>query len=172
MICEDFERLMAEALGDEIEPRDRSRLEAHLAECEHCRLEYESGLRTVAAMRTLSGPKHVHVERRGAKLILHDAAAPTRRAAPFAMRGMFRYAASILIAFVAGYGLHSGLTLTSALSGPEAIVGQGDPGVPADEQMATSAERRIERALLDAHRRNPNRSNLATCMIAMFPTKD
>jgi anti-sigma factor RsiW len=39
MNCEEFEMLMADALGDELSPNDRPVFEAHLAECDCCRQE-------------------------------------------------------------------------------------------------------------------------------------
>ena len=164
MNCEDFENLLADALGNELAATERPRFEAHLAECDRCRREYETSLRTIAAMRALPGPRQVHIERQGTRLILQDSAAP----APPRRRlggGMLRYAASVLIAFVSGYALHTGLMI--------AELGKDDSLIVRPPQVTSSdpSSESLQNALVAAHQLDPGRSNLAKCMIAMFPPR-
>lgn len=189
MTCQDFETLMADALGDELSSGDRATFEAHLAECEACRLEYESARRTVVAMRELPGPTRVKIRREGSRLVIDEsdeadsdrredrtgAAAGTgaRRArgvpisskqVPLAVRlssGVFRYAASIMIAFVAGYAFHAGLLITDAMRTDVGVV-QPVNVAPTGRQAGS-----FQRALVDAHQRNRGSSGLAKCLIAM-----
>ena len=65
MNCEDVEMLLADALGDELADADRAAFEAHLAECERCRREYETTRAAVQSMRALPGPQRVTVRREG-----------------------------------------------------------------------------------------------------------
>jgi anti-sigma factor RsiW len=170
--CEDFEKLLADAWGDELTAADKAEFEAHLARCEACRREYETGRQALDALRSLSAPREVEIERRGPTLILHDPTAPPRRRRRLFGGHLFRYAASILIAFAAGYALHSGMMLAE-LGRSDAIIALQDDK-PQDEytgaEPASPAENRsLQNALLTAHQRNPKRTNLAKCMIAMFP---
>jgi anti-sigma factor RsiW len=165
MDCNKFDMLMADAWGGELTEADRPAFEAHLAKCERCRREYETGLTALSAMRSLAGPRQVRVERRGSRLILHDPTVPTRRAPGLLRRGLLRYAASVLIAFTAGYALHAGL-MVSGLPAKERPV-------PTHQVAETgeSSDESLEKAILTAHRRNAGRTNLAKCMIALFPPK-
>jgi hypothetical protein len=180
--CEDFEGLMADALGDELAPADRSAFEAHLAQCAQCRQEYESLRQTVGTMRDLPGPTRVSVRREGSRLVIDEkeAAAPRRRV--WWVGSPLRYAASILIAFTAGYALHAGLVLTADKGPVQLAVTDGDEGTTgpgtADRDGAGPATPRavpspstLERALLNTHARQPSRSGLAKCLIAMANAK-
>mgnify|MGYP001570971063 FL=1 len=53
MKCDDFEMLMADALGAELAEADQSAFEGHLVVCAKCRDEYRRGLATLGAMRSL-----------------------------------------------------------------------------------------------------------------------
>ena len=116
MKCQDFETLMADALGNELAPADQPIFEEHLAQCDACRHEYATACETLATMRRLPGPEPVTLHDNGARLGIEDAPTGTRRP----LRGAFRYAASGLIAFTAGYALHAGWRVTRAggLGGP------------------------------------------------------
>ena len=172
MNCKDFERLLADAWGDELTMADKAEFEAHLAECEACRREYETGRQALDAMRSLTGPREVEIERRGPTLILHDPTAPPRRRRRLFSGHLFRYAASVLIAFVAGYALHSGMMLAE-FGRSDAIIARQEDQMQDDytgaEQASPAENRSLQNALLTAHLRNPRRTNLANCMIAMFP---
>ena len=116
MKCQDFETLMADALGNELAPADQPTFEEHLAQCDTCRHEYATACETLATMRRLPGPEPVTLKHDGARLGIEDAPMGTRRP----LRGAFRYAASVLIAFTAGYALHAGLMVSGAggMGGP------------------------------------------------------
>ena len=77
--CEDFEMLTADALGNELSEADRPAFEAHLAQCEKCRREYETASRTVSMMRALPGPTRVTIRREGDRLVIDDGRSPLRR---------------------------------------------------------------------------------------------
>ncbi len=165
MNCEDFEMLLAEALGDELAPGDRPRFEAHLAKCAKCRLEYETASATVATIRELPSPTGVTVRREGARLVIQDQPQRASFTARWVSSGVLRFAASILIAFAAGYGLHAGTSATGAARLEDRAV-QVDDG-EADRGSAGN----LQRALVSTHVRNPKRSDLAKCLIAMANTK-
>jgi hypothetical protein len=124
-------------------------------------------------MRQLPGPERITIRREGNKLIIDE-----KRAAEFSQRmsppafarathrwgGVFRYAASILIAFTAGYALHAGLILSDARRSAVVERPQGaTPDVPGGN---------LQQALVDAHVRKPARSDLAKCLIAMAKPRD
>jgi len=167
MNCEDFERLMADALGGELSPEDRPRFDRHLAECEACRKDFETSRRALDEMHALPGSRKVTARREGSRIII-DAADLAAAAFLGASRGHrsrwawvpLRYAAGLLIAFTAGYALHAGLTLADAArSTPMAA-----------HQPRTTGES-LHGSLVRAHANNPGRSNLAKCLIAMAPTR-
>ncbi len=159
MNCKDFDMLMADALGDELAEDDRTPFEAHLATCETCRREYESLKRTVDATRTLAGPRKVRVQHDGERLIIQpidaDALAVSHGPKRTALRsgGLLRFAASILIAFTAGYALHAGLMMADDAR-PHQLITQRADTTPAS----------VRGSLVTAHTRNPSRSSLAKCL--------
>ena len=159
MNCENFEMLMADALGDELGEDDRAPFEAHRAACETCRREYESLKRTVDAMRTLAGPRKVRVQRDGERLVIQpidsDALSVSHGSKPVALQssGLLRFAASILIAFTAGYAIHAGLMMADDA--------RQEPLVNQVENVAPTS---VRGSLISAHARNPSRSGLAKCL--------
>ncbi len=161
MNCTDFEVLLADALGDELSVADRPAFEAHLAECEKCRREYETALRTVTTMRALPGPARATVRREGNRLVIDDRPPHALRVPWWLRGGVFRYAASILIAFAAGYAVHAGLMMTEVGRPVDRLV-QKDDGIE-----APTSPNSLQRALVHTHVRNPARSDLAKCLIAM-----
>ncbi len=177
MNCEDFEMLMADALGDELSPADRATFEVHLATCTRCRDDYETSNNAVEAMRSLPGPQNVCVERKGDRLVIretHTRGVPPdprreseragRRALhrslalPARFGSVLRYAASILIAFTAGYAFHAGLMLTDA---------GGRSGSISLHVGASTAS--LRGSLASVHARKPSRSSLAKCLVAIAP---
>ena len=175
MKCEDFEQLLADALGDELAEADRAAFEAHLAECDTCRHEYKSNAAAVQALKGMGGPQEVRVRREGERLIIEgpetlsavDAAqgtietvGPSHGRTERRMSALFRYAASLLIAFVGGYALHAGLMLSTA-DHP----GQNGPGTPLVAQTETPT---FQAELLRAHQRNPAGSGLSKCMMVLL----
>lgn len=174
MNCQEFEILMADALGDELSPADRPAFEAHLAQCARCREEYESAGRAVETMRTLPGPRRVNVRREGDRLVIEEPRSAglgergTSRRSRFAFsrfRGVFRYAASVLIAFTAGYAVHAGLMVTDA--GRQTLVQV--PLTPEENtaQKPTTPGRDFRSAIVSAATGKPSRSDLAKCLVAM-----
>lgn len=159
MNCEDFEMVMADALGDELAEGDRDAFQAHLAACESCRREYESLRRGVDATRTLAGPRRVRVQRDGDRLVIHPEDTPAQSVShgpkreAIQGRGLLRFAASILIAFTAGYAAHAGLMLADDAR-------QESP-VTKIENVAPPS---VRGSLVSAHTRNPSRSGLAKCL--------
>jgi anti-sigma factor RsiW len=165
MNCKEFESLLADALGDELSSEDRPAFEEHLADCQRCRLEFESTREAVAAMRALPGPQRVSVRREGNRLVIQDddRTGPVPRGLhrgeglpPVARwtRGVFRYAASVLIAFTAGYIAHA------------ALVVQETP-IPRNEIVKVPGSKTLGGALVSAYTRNAARSDLAKALIAM-----
>ena len=165
MNCQDCEMLMAEALGDELTPEDKIRFEGHLAECERCRRDYESARSTISAMRSLPGPQRVAVHREGDRLVIDETPARPPHSRHWSSRGIFRYAASVLISFTAGYGVHSA-RVARELTLPASPFVDTSPGT-----ANASPRRSLQQTLVSAHTRNPRKSDLATCMAAMFPAR-
>ncbi len=167
MNCANLELLMADALGDELSPGDRIAFETHLGECQKCRQEYATARRAVAAMRELPGPvRLVHDSNlaragKGDRLVLAEKQTagsawvqpPARKSA-----GLFRYAASLLIAFAAGYALNERPNPLTV--GPE----------PSRDSQETTSDT-LRGALVSVHVRNPARCDLAKCLIAFAHTE-
>ncbi|MFH1111182.1 MAG: zf-HC2 domain-containing protein [Planctomycetota bacterium] len=158
MKCEDFQMLLADALGGELSDADRPAFQAHLAQCAPCRAEYESMSRAVRSLQALPEPRAVSVRRVGDRLILSES--PPRTLA-WLSHGLLRYAASVLIAFTAGYALRAGLTPHEGKSGTT-IVRVADAGSKRDS---------LQVAIAGAHLRNPGRSDLAKCLMAMYDVR-
>jgi hypothetical protein len=78
---------------------------------------------------------------------------------------MLRYAASVLIAFVSGYALHTGLMIA------ELGKDHSPPVRPPQVASSDPSSESLQNALVAAHQLDPGRSNLAKCMIAMFPPR-
>ncbi len=175
MNCNEFELLLADALGDELSDADRPAFEQHLSQCENCRREYDAAMGTVHTLQSLTGPQLVSIERENDRLIIREASSTlsedsTTASASPSMKpfrfGLMRYAASVLIAFTAGYGLHAGMMVT----------GSGNPTQTADPishnaAIVNTASSDFQSALISVHTKNPARSDLAKGMIAMFANK-
>lgn len=158
MKCEDFQMLLADALGGELSDAQRPGFEAHVAECSQCRREYESMRETVCSLLSLPEPQPVRVRRVGGRLILSESS-------PGAMvafsHGLLRYAAGLLIAFTTGYALRATLTpRDNAIR--DGVVQVADAGSKRDT---------LQLAIAGAHLRNPARSDLAKCLSAMYDTR-
>jgi len=158
MKCEEFEMLMADALGGELDAAGRGELESHLAECASCRGEYAAAQSVLVRMRSLPGP----LPRIGARGPFERAPqAPKyvfwRKSAP-----LLRLAAAVVIAFTAGYAVRG----VANGDGPR-LVSTGDdmrslPGRPAVEAAS------FQSALIGVYRSKPTDSDLAKCMNALF----
>jgi predicted anti-sigma-YlaC factor YlaD len=153
MSCEDFDVLMADALGGELAESDRARFEGHLAFCAACRDEYQSLAGAVDRMRSLPGSSRVSesIEREA----LSDGAVPARRSR---IGVFYRYAASVLLAFGAGYVFRG----ESGLASPS--------GAPVAAQRAHDGGVTLGTALVSAHQKRPGGSGLSAAMTAMFST--
>lgn len=175
MKCENFEQLLADALGGELAEADQAAFEAHLAECDTCRQEYKSDSAAVQALKRMAGPQEVRVSREGERLIIEgpetlsvvDAAQGTAKTkgpsygrTKRRMSAFLRYAASLLIAFVGGYALHAGLMLSTA-----GHPGQDNSGTSLVAQAETPT---FQAELLRAHQRNPAGSGLSKCMMVLL----
>jgi len=165
MNCEEIEPLMADAWGDELSPQDLPAFEAHLASCQRCRGEYETGRAAVERMRALPSPRKVTLRREGNRLVIGPP--PPRRAGlSFWLSGAaFRYAASVLIAFAAGYTLHAGLMFVESSS----ETAERTASIEAAHAGPGSVS--LQDALLRVHQRNPGYADLAKCIIALHQGK-
>ena len=178
MKCEDFEQLLADALGGELAEAERPAFEGHLAQCDACRREYEGNAAAVQALKGIVGPQQVRVRREGERLIIegpeHSSVVDTARGmvktvgpsygrTEWRGRAFFRYAASVLLAFIGGYALHAGLMLSN--SGPSAPGGSG-PVVVAQVDKPT-----FQDELVQAYRRSPKGSDLSKCMMVLLSAR-
>lgn len=153
MSCEGFETLMAEALGGELAESDRARFEGHLAFCEACRDEYGSMASAVDRMRSLPGSSRVSAS------IECEAFSGGMVLARRSRMGVFyRYAASVLLAFGAGYVFRG----ESGIASPS--------GAPVASQPARGGGVTLGTALVSAHQKRPGGSGLSAAMTAMFST--
>ena len=155
MNCEDFEVFLADALGGELSSTERSAFDAHLAECSHCRLEYESLARAIRAMWKVPGPPQV-------TLYPRENESPGEGRPPlgrcFRGRRFARQAAGIVLAFAAGYAMHAGVGRLTPQTKPPAVANS----YPADKSVSLRTE------LVNARRENPGRSDLAQFMITVL----
>lgn len=160
MNCEEFENLLADALGNELAAEDRPDFEAHRATCERCRREYESTRSAIERMRDLTGPAAVDVRREGDRLVIAPGTPATT--SPRRVPIVFRYAAAVLIAFAAGY-LSRGASSTVRPETPRVQR-------PAEEPLPAAASRKpsLRLALADAYAKHRDRSELAGCLSALF----
>jgi predicted anti-sigma-YlaC factor YlaD len=169
MSCEKMEELMADALGGEATPADRERLEAHLNDCGRCRREYESSRGLLDQLQALRDVAPVEREWPAWQTIPATDAEriPSRSATRW-----FRFAASILLAFVAGYGARSLQRSPSGTAETSAPVVRGIDrstfGARTPQQaLADAADGSFGSAWLRARLSAPGRSDFAACLLAM-----
>ncbi len=159
MNCEEFELLLADELGGELDAADRTALEVHAASCAACRRERESLAGAVATLRALPSAPGVRVERMGDRLVLTPttaASARPRRPVNWSWR-LLRYAAGVAFAFLAGYLFHALNSPITTVSVPRGVASTNLlPG--RDLQSAVAAQ----------FARNPGRSDLANGLLAMY----
>lgn len=164
MNCDKVESLLADAIGGELPEADRSAFENHLAGCARCREEYNTLCAALSEARSLPSAGAIHVERLGDRLVLGPASVATFRPDRSWTRAALRYAASVLIAFAAGYSAHSSL-----VSRGGATPGGAPTATTEDRQTpAAHGAKPLQLAFADAHIRNPGKSDLAKGMIAVF----
>lgn len=148
--CKQFEALLADALGDELQEADRRTFEDHLAACETCRAEYESASATVERVRSLTS---IADSGRSSAVIGREP-----RVAHF-----WRYAATILISFTAGYGLNAISKAPEAEHPIESNIIDDYTGSP---RLASASS--FEAALAGRYRSGRADSDLSRCFAAMF----
>ncbi len=163
MTCEQFEQLLADAIGGELREADRPLFDAHLAACDACRREFDSLSDAVDRMHALPGPEPITLAGDADRSTIIDGPARAPRRPGWSARTALRYAASILIAFSAGYACHAGLMLS--IPAPADHIAVHPDGEGGDARSA----RTLRHALASAHARDPARSDLAKCLVAMFP---
>ncbi len=159
MNCEEFQMLLADALGGELANADRPGFDAHAAQCARCRAEYESMSGAVRSLQALPQPKPISVRRVGGRLILSES---SRGAMTSFSYGLLRYAAGLMVAFTAGYALRAALTPRDTLPSSGGVTQVADAG---------SKRNTLQLAIAGAHLRNPARSDLAKCLSAMYDTR-
>ena len=178
MNCEQFEDLLADALGGELSSVKRAGFDGHVRDCARCRREFESASAAISAMRSLPGPP---VE---AAAVGRDRLASAAESAPwmnrepnFRLPPILRYAAVIALAFIAGYVVRASMTraISTRDIHPDSLVESRSrvetPESPRiTDRFALAHPQSFEAAFAGAHLRDPSRSDLAKCMVAMFGT--
>ena len=166
MNCERFMDLLAEALGDELQPTMQTEFDTHVASCAKCRREYRSMRDTMSTLRQLPPAPEVSIRRLDDSLVLGRSTDLRRLARPH-LSAMFRYAAIILLAFFVGFATRGG---SGAGQGERrvkeeiSVPGQ-QPGVDGDDTFRT--------ALAWAHRQNPSSTKLTKLLVALHsPAKN
>ncbi len=164
MNCETCEQLFADALGGELSGEQRGAFHAHLAECRSCRAAYGGDSAAISAMRSLP-ISDSQTAGAGSSAVIDGLRASRARGFRGAVRGRgfgsrpARLAASLLIAFTAGYaarwmtGPRGGLPAS-----PVAV------SVPADEGRARSVQEALARSFV-ARRSG---SDFARCLAVLF----
>jgi len=173
MNCEPVDSMMADALGDELSPDDRTVFEAHLAGCDKCRHEYETRLQTIQALRGLPGPQRVTIQRRGNRLVIEGLPESQPGVMRVRYRGVLRYAAGLLIAFTAGYATHLGMMMGEDGSASSSI-SHGADHQGSEKMIFASAQMEpdtLQSSLVNVHIRRPGRSDLAKGLIAMLAVR-
>lgn len=155
---ERFDELLAGALGGELSDADRAAFDAHLAADAQARAEYDSLQAAVSQMQSLDAPARVNVSRHGDRLVL-DRAAASRRPATFSF-GRLGIAASVLLAFLAGYLLHVGLMFRDRPSTPSSIN-------PTAVAVAENKSPDLRTALASVHAEHPEYSDFCKLVVAM-----
>ena len=162
MNCQDFENLLPDALGGELSESEQAAFEGHLAACATCRSEHKSLTGAVGRMRSLPEPAALSVRRVGDGLLLTPSTSASISALRWtrSSRGFLRYAAVILLAFVAGYSTSSVNSVTPNVTHSPVAVSPG--GNPANN---------LQTAVAMQFSRNPARSDLAKGLLAMYDSR-
>lgn len=168
MNCEEFESLLADMLGGELTEAARPDFEAHLALCERCRHEYETSSSAVQSMRELPMPKRIVVSREGDRLVISPTQVEKPRWRRFT-QSAFQYAASILIAFLAGYTVHA---MRGPDEGPPKGINSTGPAVVVVEDQPEPSRETLRFTLANQCSRMRSRATVASCMGALFGPSD
>lgn len=168
---ERFDELLAGAIGGELSETDAAEFEAALERSPARRQEFDSLKRAADAMQMLPGPVVVPIgatDEAGQPAISIVRPGPSGRSPTTAASahahprargtGIMRIAASVLIAFTAGYGTHAWLTIRDAVERHQ----RSEHTVRVADVGAESIRERLTRE----HLAKPNRSALASCLIA------
>jgi anti-sigma factor RsiW len=173
MKCDDVERLLADAVGEELSPSESAALEEHLAACPRCRSEIESLRGTLGLLKNLAAadPTNEHA----AAIRPITVAIETRQADSFSARPTplsrigklrsYRTAAGLAIAFLAGYGVRHLLTPNPESTSVVQVTDSGT--MPGPEETDAASADSVRRAFLDARMRHAGGSDLARCLIAL-----
>ncbi len=169
MNCEQFESLLADAIGDELVAAERVAFDEHRERCDRCRTEYESLMAAVSTMRS-NMPEGIPTDHGVPFASALQGAVSRRSIASRPFPSFVRYAAAAVLAFTAGYMFRGEQVISSQalpLTGPTTIE---RTAIETDETTPHrfTRDRGFESALAAAHSTNPARSDLAKCMIAMF----
>ncbi|MCG8405266.1 MAG: zf-HC2 domain-containing protein [Phycisphaerales bacterium] len=168
MNCQEFETLLSDALGGELAERDRPVFETHLAECERCRLEYETSRAAVQSMRELPGPARVAVSREGDRLVIGPVSQSGAQLRQSFTQNLLRYAASVLIAFAAGYLVHAA---RSSGESPE-MVAQGPKEHGHAETQLERPRESLRVTLAHTCGRGRSRAAIVSCMSTLFSASE
>lgn len=162
--CREIEDLLADALGGELTQAGRAEFDAHIATCSACQEEFRRSQEALEIMRSLPGPMDAQVREFGRAWTIDPAqvSAAMVHGKGGRWRGLLRYAASILIAFTAGYGMHSGFMLWD--SGDT----QQTPAVAPHAAPGPTVSDTLESALRAARRRGSGQPRLAMCVSALM----
>ena len=163
MQCSEIQDLLADALGGELSGERLDALNAHLASCASCRDEHGNLASLQEKLRALPESVAVRLAKDGERWSLmpeqslRSLNAPghaRRRGAP----ALMRRAASILIAFTAGYAAHAMLTFSARRE-------IDDRETPRVVNSARGDD--LRRAVALAHQARPAISDLAKVMTAL-----
>lgn len=169
MNCEKMEDLMADCLGGEATPADRERLEAHLIDCDRCRREYESSRGLLDQLQALRDVAPVERDWSAWQ------ATPATHANPIPLRSAtrwLRFAASVLVAFFAGYAASSlqknpGQAVETATPEIRGLDRSPFRARAPQQAVADAADGSFGSAWLRARLSAPGRSDFAACLLAM-----
>ncbi|MCR4315778.1 MAG: zf-HC2 domain-containing protein [Planctomycetes bacterium] len=139
MNCERFEALLADALGNELDPKDRALFDAHLESCDKCREEFDSARKVIGLIERLPAPSTSSF-----------VAAPRAPRSPW--RSFLRVAAVMLVSFILGY-------LARGEREPASVAIPGLPGV---------GDATVESAIVSAMREHPERPLLTNTLSAII----
>ena len=160
MNCERFMDLLAEALGDELPPTMQTEFDTHVASCANCRREYESMRDTMSTLRQLPPAPEVSIRRLDDSLVF-GRSTDLRRSPRLRPGVLLRYAAVILLAFLAGFATRRGPEI--APGGPHVKEGNSAPAQPA----LADEEDTFRTAMASAHRQNPSSARLTKLLVAL-----
>ncbi|MCO6435544.1 MAG: hypothetical protein J5J06_00475 [Phycisphaerae bacterium] len=161
--CEYFVERMADALGSGTPATPDPELAMHLQTCADCRKTWDEALHGLRLLRELPEPVGLEIRAEEDRVFIFrssSAAAPGTR-----YGSILRYAAAILLAFLAGFAARSWLPGSLSEAGNRSA-----PQLVRDDQPR-AAPVSVETALVRAHQRNPGSSDLAKLLIAVSPSR-